>query len=158
VRTIARNAALVLLGLVLSPLTGLGQPLAARAADDPVACINALRGDRTESLRISALQTANYNRTTIGSALARAQAAIDKARKDEGDALYKAYQYAYRGAKTTANAWIKKANAATARANAAIKTYNAQIAIINKASSTIDAAKNAFSSRRSATDLTCYTF
>jgi len=136
---------------------GIG-PRRVEAALDAQACVDALRGDRNAALALSAAQATNFNRTSLDSALDKANVAHAKALKDRGDALYKAYYYAYRGSKTTANTWVTKANAAVARANAAMKTYNAQVAIVNKATTRINADRDLLYSRMDATDVACAGF
>ena len=152
----------LLLGVVAAAVLFVGTagvaPRRVEGALDAQACIDALRGDRGAALALIAAQTKNFNRWTIGSVLDKANAAAQKARNDQRDALYKAYQYAYRGSKATADQWITKANAAFDRATAAFKKYNAEIAVINKATAKINADRHLLFDGMDATDLTCSGF
>jgi hypothetical protein len=153
-----RRVAGVLAGsvLVVSALaTGaLGAGLAS-AAPDATACINALRADRASALQLTSDWIATYNSTATGSALAKANANELKYLKLSRDDYFKAYQYAYKGQKTSANTWIKKGNDAIALANKAVTAYNAEVAKINASAAKNSTAADTLDTQITATDETC---
>jgi hypothetical protein len=141
--------------LVSAVATGAFQTATAAAAPDATACIAALRTDRDGAIHLSNSWLAAFNATATGTPLATADAKYIAALKASRDAYYKAYQYAYKGQKTLANAWIKKGNAAIARANAAVKVYNAEIAKINAKADAADVESATLATQMDATDETC---
>ena len=158
---IRTRLALVLVGgLVLGGAVQAGgfRQVAATAAGDPIACVAALRADRAEAFRIIGEQADQFNATTVGSALSKAYDANTKALRDAVAAFFKAYQYAYKGSRVTANTWVKNGNAAIARANAQVKIYNGLIDGINATTTQINADHHALETRATSTDSTCQGF
>jgi hypothetical protein len=138
--------------------SGAFAPSSAAAAGDPTACVAALRADRTEALRIGQEQTDNFNATAIGSPYENALNAYHLALVTARTDFYKAFQYAYKGSKTTANLWIKNGNAQITKGNTAVKAYNAAIAAIDTATDHINADHAALDTEMAATDATCTGF
>jgi hypothetical protein len=152
-----RIAALLSGGVLITAalMAGLFQAATATAAGDTTACIAALRSDRTAALHLAGSWLAAYNATAAGSALSKADDKYLLALKESRDDYFKAYTYAYKGQKTTANSWVKKGNAAIARANAAVRAYNAEIAKINAMADAASMESNALQTQIAATDATC---
>jgi hypothetical protein len=149
------SGCLLISGAVASGAIGAGL---ASAAPDATACINALRADRDAWLRVSNEQIDNFNLTTANSALVRADNNYIKYLKLQRDDYFKAYQFAFKGQKSTANTWIKKGNDTVALQNSAIKAYNAEIAKINAGVTKINADFDALDAQENATDQTCAGF
>ncbi len=151
IATVLSSALLLSAGL----FGGVFQAATATAAGDPAACIAALRADRTAALHLSDSWLAAYNATAIGSALAKADAKYIAALRESRDDYFKAYSYAYKGQKTTANSWVKKGNAAIVRANAAVKAYNAEVTKLNASVHAANQESDALTTQMDATDQTC---
>jgi hypothetical protein len=153
-----RRIAVLLSGSTLAAAGIFGGALQAAtvtAAGDTAACIAALRADRTASIHISNEWIDQFNASAEGSPLLAYQAAYLKALKESRDDYFKAYQYAFRGQKTTANSWVAKGNSAITRSNTYLAKYNAQITKIDTKSDAIDAEMATFDQQMTATDETC---
>ena len=152
-----RIAAMLSGGVLISAgvLGGAFQAASATAAADTSACIAALRADRAGALHLAGSWLDTYNATAIGTPLAKADARYIAALKESRDDYFKAFSFAYKGQKTTANTWVAKGNAAIVRANAAVRAYNVEIAKINATGDAADLESAALTTQTAATDQTC---
>jgi hypothetical protein len=153
-----RRIAVLLSGSTLAAAGIFGGALQAAtvtAAGDTAACIAALRADRTATLNIANEWVVQFNSTATGSPLLAYQAAYLKALKESRDDFFKAYQYAFKGQRTTANSWIAKGNSATTRANTYLAKYNAQITKIDAKTDSINTEMDTLTQQMTATNETC---
>jgi hypothetical protein len=119
------------------------------------ACIAALAADQVELNRIHVEETDNFNRGAETSVRAKADVARDKALGKAIDYYFQAYQRAFNGNRSGANASIDKGNAALKTANAKLRIIEAETKEINLATDRIEKELAALADQIASTTAMC---
>ena len=122
---------------------------------DQTACVKLQTDALAELSRIEGLQTENFNRTTEGTAWAKADIARGKAIDAALDDYYQAYSKAFSGATSTARSWAAKGKDAEARMAAQEKLQAAEQKTVDEHAATIAAALDALELRLSSAESAC---
>lgn len=122
---------------------------------DQTACVKLQTDALAELSRIERLQTDNFNRTTEGTAWAKADIARGKAIDAALDDYYQAYSKAFSGATSTARSWAAKGKDAEARMAAQEKIQAAEQKAVDENAATIAAALDALEQRLSSAESAC---
>ncbi|HET9520279.1 MAG TPA: hypothetical protein VFO73_04450 [Candidatus Limnocylindrales bacterium] len=122
---------------------------------DQTACVKLQTDALAELGRIERLQTDNFNRTTEGTAWAKADIARGKAIDAALDDYYQAYSKAFSGATATARSWAAKGKDAEAKMAAQEKIQAAEQKVVDANAATIAAALDALEQRLSSAESAC---
>lgn len=128
--------------------------LSAEVADQ-TACVKLQTDALAELGRIERLQTDNFNRTTEGTAWAKADAARGKAMDAALDDYYQAYLKAFDGATSSARSWAAKGKAAEATIAAQEKIQAAEQKSVDDNAATIAAALDALEKQLASAESAC---
>ncbi|HEV8546643.1 MAG TPA: hypothetical protein VGQ64_10140 [Candidatus Limnocylindrales bacterium] len=128
--------------------------LSAQVADQS-ACLVLQRSALAELSRIEELQTENFNRTTEGSAWAKADLARGKAVTAALDDYYQAYSKAFDRALSAARTWAAKGKDAEATIDSQAKKQAAEMVIVDSSAKEIEAAIDALEVALATTQTAC---
>jgi chromosome segregation ATPase len=137
--------------------TDLDAQIAALAAQvaGQTKCVQLQSSALDELIRISELQTINFNRTTEGSTWAKAEAKRNNAVGDALDAYYQAYSKSFDRNLSSARAWADKGKAAVDIIAVQAKQQVAEFELIDRSAAEIEEAISALEKELKSTEATC---
>jgi predicted nucleic acid-binding Zn-ribbon protein len=118
-------------------------------------CVTLQKTALAELIRISSLQTTNFNRTAQGSAWDTAEKKRADGIKVALDEFYKAYSAAFQGSSGTAKAHADKGKDAQAKIAEAEKQLVAELQLVDAKAAEIQAAIDALEKKLTETEATC---